>query len=297
MREGFHGERSIVLPKMILDMIAADRLADALHITDIGYYPHATKHFRKRHEGIGQYVLIYCTDGKGWYEVNGVRHEVCADHYFILPSGVPHCYGADSVSPWTIYWIHFGGSLAQYYAAGAELPQPVGATADSRIFNRMAMFDEIYSRLDSGFDMESIRYAISLFHHYLGSLRFVREYRRGAERGSDGNLVDCVVHYMKECIGKSLTLAQLSQYAGVSASYLSAQFKRATGHSPLSYYNLLKIRYSCELIDNTPMKLNRICCQVGIDDPYYFSRLFTKIMGMSPTAYRSRFGRHASSEK
>ena len=35
------------------------------------------------------------------------------------------------------------------------------------------------------------------------------------------------------------------------------------------------------------MKLNQICYKLGIDDPYYFSRLFTKIMGMSPRNYRA----------
>ena len=63
--------------------------------------------------------------------------------------------------------------------------------------------------------------------------------------------------------------------------------KQKTGHSPLAYYNLLKIQEACNLLDNTPMKLNQICYKLGIDDPYYFSRLFTKIMGMSPRNYRA----------
>lgn len=287
MREGFQGERSVVLPKMILDIMASDHLADALHITDIGYYPHASMHYRARPEGIDQYVLIYCTEGRGWYELDGRRYEVGPDHYFIMPPGVAHRYGADEATPWTIYWAHFGGTLAPHYAAGAEVPRFVGATADSRIADRTAMFDEIFALLDSGFDIEALRYATSLFHHYLGSLRFLREYRRRAHPDSD-TLVDRVEHYLSESVGRSLTLADIARYAGASASYLSAQFKAATGHSPLNYFNLLKIKHACHLIDTTSMRINRICYQVGIADPYYFTRLFTKIMGLSPSAYRRR---------
>lgn len=64
------------------------------------------------------------------------------------------------------------------------------------------------------------------------------------------------------------------------------QFKASTGHSPLAYFNLLKIQEACRLLDHTSMKLNQVCYKLRIDDPYYFSRLFKKIMGMSPRAYR-----------
>ena len=65
-------------------------------------------------------------------------------------------------------------------------------------------------------------------------------------------------------------------------------FKKHTGHSPLNYFNLMKIRKACELIDSTSMKLNQISSKLGFTDPLYFSRLVSSIMGMSPKAYRTR---------
>ena len=64
-------------------------------------------------------------------------------------------------------------------------------------------------------------------------------------------------------------------------------FKKRTGYSPLTYFNLLKIRKACELINTTDMKLTQISFKLGFDDQFYFSRLFSKIMGMSPRAYRA----------
>ena len=63
-------------------------------------------------------------------------------------------------------------------------------------------------------------------------------------------------------------------------------FKERTGHSPVNYVNLMKVKEACAMLDNTKMKVNQICHKLGIDDPYYFSRLFSSIMGMSPKAYR-----------
>lgn len=292
LRDGFSGERSIVLPKMITDMIKADPVASALHITDIGHYPAAANHFRSRPEPIGEYVLIYCVAGEGWFELDGRRHDVGPNTYFILPACRPHAYGASADNPWTIYWIHFSGALAPHYAAGCGVPHRVNPAVDSRIRSRTDLFEEIFATLDSGFSLETIRYAISLFHHYLGTLRYLREYRRATPSAplSSGeiDIVGALVHYMEENLEQTLTLSQLASYAGYSRSRLSAVFKERTGHAPLAYFNLMKVRHACLLLDTTSMHLNTICHKVGISDPYYFSRLFRKIMGLSPTAYRLR---------
>lgn len=63
LKDGFTGERALVLPRIIVDKMEEDPLTSMLHITDIGYYPKAKHHFRERKEPINQYVFIYCIDG------------------------------------------------------------------------------------------------------------------------------------------------------------------------------------------------------------------------------------------
>lgn len=288
LKDGFSGERSIVLPKLILDMMEQDPLLSTLRITDIGYYPHAAHHYRERHLPLGQYVFIYCVDGRGHFTVNGKRHDVSPNQYFILPPDKPHSYGADDTDPWTIYWIHFGGTLAMHYAVGAGTPCSVDPGRHSRIENRINLFEEIFNTLNAGFSIENMHYAMSLFHHYLGSLRYLQQYRDARTPGNENDIVDATIHYLNENIERHLTLDDIASYAGLSPSHLSTVFKQRTGHSAISYFNLLKVRRACSLIDDTTMKLNQICYKLGINDPYYFSRMFTKIMGMSPRAYRNR---------
>ena len=49
------------------------------------------------------------------------NYQVTSDSYFVLPPGVPHEYGADSEDPWTIYWVHYRGTMA-----GTLLPSTHG---------------------------------------------------------------------------------------------------------------------------------------------------------------------------
>lgn len=285
-KDGFLGERAVILPPMIIEMEENDPLVSSLYITDIGHYPMAENHHRVRQEAIDQYVLIYCVDGSGWYVLKGQRYEVKRNQYFILPAGTPHEYGATGGERWTIYWVHFRGEHASVYAEGAQKPQEVKAAMNSNISNRNNIFEEILSTLHFGDGIEDLRYASSLLHYYLASLRYLRQYRSTVRY--DG-VVNAAIHYMKENVERHLTLQDVLDYVGYSSTRFSALFKKETGSSPLAYFNRLKIEYACQMLKTTDMHINRICYKVGIEDSLYFSRMFSKAMGMSPSEYRNNF--------
>lgn len=271
---------------MIIDREAADPLASSLYVTDIGYYPHAEGHFCERCNPLAEHVLIYCIDGVGWYKVDGKTYTVTANHFFILPAGKPHAYGADDNNSWTIYWVHFSGLHAAVYAAGGLYPQEIKPGVHSRINYRNQIFEEIFNTLYSGYSMESLRYVSSLLHYYLASMRYINSYRQAENRIDGDSVVSAAVHYMKENIEKRLMLQDIAGYTGYSPNHFSTLFKQQTGESPLGYFNRLKIEESCRMLNETDMHINQICHKVGIADCYYFSRLFHRIMGQSPRQYR-----------
>lgn len=286
MKEGFTGERSIVLPPMTIETERLDPLVSSLYITDIGYYPHADGHRRERREPIGEYVLIYCIEGQGWYEVRDRRYEVRANQFFILPANVAHTYAAESKQPWTIYWIHFTGDHAAVYSEGLLTPHDIRPALNSRISERQHVFEEIFSTLERSTDRESLRYASSLLHYYLATMRYLNHYRH-QENIVNSDVVTASCHYMQENLERRLTIDDLARFAGYSPSRFSALFRQQTGESPLNHFNRMKIERACLLLKTTDMRINQICHKVGFDDSYYFSRLFKQLTGLSPKHYRA----------
>jgi AraC-like DNA-binding protein len=223
-------------------------------------------------------------DGEGWFKLEEQEYKVRANQFFILPPNRPHTYGADKDNPWTIYWIHFTGSHAAIYSENSQVPMDIRPALNSRISERQHVFEEIFSTLERSTELESLRYASSLLHYYLASMRYLRLYR--PEATTSPSLIDAVKHYMQENIERHLTLEQIAQYTGYSPSHFSSLFRKATGESPLAYLNRLKIEHACLLLKTTDMRINQICHKVGISDNYYFSRLFKQHTGISPKQFR-----------
>lgn len=286
-KDGFTGERAIVLPQSVVLDMEKDTYSSVLHITDIGYYPKAYNHYRERTEAINQHVFIYCIEGGGWFKIDGREFAVTENQYFILPAGVSHSYGANENNPWTIYWIHFKGKLASNFVCNHDHPIEIRPNSHSRISDRIELFEEIFRTLEMGYSRENLQYVCTMFHHYLGTLNYVQQYRDAKNNESQKNdIVTAAIHYMQENIEKTLTLYEIAEHTGYSPSYFTAMFNQRTNYPPLTYFNQLKIQQACKLLDFTSMKINQICYKIGIEDAYYFSRLFSKIMGMSPSEYR-----------
>lgn len=289
MKEGFTGERSIVLPKATIEMERQDPLVSSLYITDIGYYPHADSHFCQRRQPIGEHVLIYCMTGTGWYTIDDQLYKVRANqYYFILPPGKPHTYATDKDNPWTIYWIHFTGPHAVIYSEGSHEPQDIRPALNSRISERQQVFEEIFSTLSQSTDLESLRYASSLLHYYLASMRYLHHYRNTETQPATDQVVTAAIHFMHENLEKQLRLTDIARYVGFSPSHFSTLFRQQTEQSPLAYFNRMKIERACQLLTTTRMHINQVCHKVGIDDVYYFSRLFKQHTGLSPKHFRDK---------
>lgn len=85
---------------------------------------------------------------------------------------------------------------------------------------------------------------------------------------------------------KDISLEEVSKLVGVSPQYFSRLFKEQTGGNFIEYLTRVRIEHSKELIRSTNKSVKEICFEVGYNDPNYFSRLFRKVVGISPTEYQ-----------
>lgn len=289
LKDGFKGSRMIVLPTAVQKEMEQGDITSLLHVTDIGYFPHAQYHFRQRSEGVTQYILIYCTDGKGWISCGATKHILSSGTYFIIPPGIPHTYGADDLDPWSIYWIHFTGTLAHTFGDGHDQVREINFSEDSRISNRLELFEEVYRSLEAGYSKAQLDYSSSALFHLLGTFIYIDAFRgNDLEEESGYSIISRCRHFMMENLERKLSLNDICGYLGFSTSYCNALFNKFTGMSPGQYLQNLRIQTAAHLMEISNMKINQICHKVGIGDPYYFSRLFSKTLGVSPSEYRKR---------
>ena len=289
LKDGFTGERALVLPRIIVDKMEEAPLPSMLHITDIGYYPKAKHHFRERKEPINQYVFIYCIDGAGSYRIGDQEYTVSANQYFILPAGVPHSYASNKSTPWTIYWLHFQGKLRDQFLPSHPVPVTISPNEYSRLQDRLRLFEEIYSSFSMGYIKEYMIYSSMCLYNFLASFIYLEQFRHiMIPSQKEYPFTARVIHFMRENIQQNLTLKELASYFKYSPSHFSALFFGETGVSPMNYFIRLKIQKACEYIELTNMKLNEIATHLGFEDAAYFSRTFTKVMGCSPSVYRKK---------
>ncbi|BDD11835.1 transcriptional regulator (plasmid) [Fulvitalea axinellae] len=286
-REGFEGQRAIILPDSVIEELQDNPLTRSIYLTDIGYYPRAKFHYRIREKGCGQYILIHCVHGEGWFSVNGVRSQISSGQYFIVPRGEAHAYGASEHRPWTIYWVHFTGDLAHHFGqrSGRVLPAPPVATMGTD--ERLRLFEEVFRNLEMGYSLDNLNYANICLQHFLASYRYSSQFQK-AQADNGENMTDKVIRHMKEVLPESVSLDDLAHLSGLSSSHFSLVFRKKTGRSPMDYLANLRIQKACQLLDHTDKKIKEIAMAVGYPDPFYFSRIFKKTMGITPGGYRKQ---------
>ena len=102
-------------------------------------------------------------------------------------------------------------------------------------------------------------------------------------------VVERVLNYIAEHYAEEIDLATLAALVNASENYLSHVFKKVTNYSPLQYIVRRRIGKAQSLLVYTSLSLTEISMRVGYDDPNYFSRLFKKLIGMTPRSYRQKW--------
>ena len=98
-----------------------------------------------------------------------------------------------------------------------------------------------------------------------------------------------VQHWMEKSITDSISVSSLADKAGLGQRTFARRFKKATGDTPLEYLQYLRIGKARTLLETTSESVDTITYATGYEDVSSFRRLFRKITGLSPSAYRKKF--------
>lgn len=102
------------------------------------------------------------------------------------------------------------------------------------------------------------------------------------------SLIKRAIAYMHQNYTRHLKRWEIAEAIGASESYLSRLFKQELGLSPWDYLNRFRVYQAKELFRRTQGSVKSIAGQVGFKDPKYFSRVFSKLTGLSPSEFREQ---------
>ena len=95
-----------------------------------------------------------------------------------------------------------------------------------------------------------------------------------------------VINYIEQNYNEKITLADLSQKAGMSPKYFCSVFYKMTRKTPIEYINAYRIECACEKLITTDDSVTDVALLCGFNDVSYFTKTFKKHKNMTPLRYR-----------
>ncbi|GGG55110.1 response regulator transcription factor [Paenibacillus radicis (ex Gao et al. 2016)] len=123
-----------------------------------------------------------------------------------------------------------------------------------------------------------------------GLSELARIYQAGSNRQPDLNIMKEIAKYMEQNYHLEVTLQDISERFYLSREYISRRFKQEMGENVFDYLARIRVEKARLLLQNQHLKIAQIAEMVGYDDEKYFSKVFKKVMSVSPNQYRKQEG-------
>lgn len=284
LKEGFIGQKMIVLPYEITSRAKDNPITCNFFITDLGYFPKANYHYRKRKKNHDGFIFIYCIEGSGWVKIDDIKTTIKPNQYIIIPKHIAHAYKSDNSDPWSIYWIHFDGIIAENlynrYKETSSKNKTIPFNND-----RIKLFNQIFEIFNNNFLDFQLEYATILSLNFISTFIY-NKIDSSVSIHKNENLVGIITEFLINNINESFKSEDIAKEFKLSISYIQNLFKKRTGYSLIHFFNLKKIQKACEYLNYTDLSIKEISIKLGFNDPLYFSRLFKNYMGISPKTYK-----------
>ncbi|WAL94919.1 helix-turn-helix domain-containing protein [Streptomyces sp. Je 1-369] len=232
---------------------------------------------------LDHHVAVVISSGGGWFRgPDGRRTTITAPALIWLTPGARHHYGPDPDTGWDECFVDFTGpATATYTELGyIEPTRPVVPLSDAA--GARAVVARIARAARRGNPLLEVETGAAV-HELLVALRRAR-----ADIAPDG---DPVLQALARDAFQPLSVAEHAARHGMTPAELRTAVRRGAGCSPKDYLLGIRLGRAKELLAATELPVAAIARRVGYDDPAYFSRLFTRRVGMAPVRFRDQQGR------
>ena len=229
------------------------------------------------------YRMFNVTEGEGTVEADGREYPAAKGDLFIFRPGARLKFtSAVREKLWSFCMITFGGSDAEFYLSESGcIGTPVKQTAVSEHFHTA-----VKKCLDrSEAEGQSLSQA-KINSFLLEALSSLKPAKSGRIRLRASEQAEKALRFIEFNYMYSITARDVAAELNIDRTHFFRIFKAKTGSSPEQYILSLRIKKAKELLAATANTVTEIASLVGVGDVYYFSKLFKRAEGVSPTEYR-----------
>lgn len=234
--------------------------------------------------GVRDHFLVHhVISGCGSYTAAGITYTVKAGDTFIVYPSVIVTYQADLLDPWEYCWVGFNGAEARIMIAQTPFTPTAPVAAFPCAPSVCDAILDIHSA--AGTTPASQLRTIGLLHLFLALLM---EQADMIPSHTDLSLdyVESAIRFIAHNYSSAVDISAVASSAGISRSHLYRVFMRHIGTPPNEYLTRFRISQACELLERSSLPVSAVAASVGYDDQLYFSRVFKKMTGKSPTQLR-----------
>lgn len=256
-----------------------------ISVNSCGHEKYVTKNIKTHRErGRQDFQLLYVAKGSGSFKVDGQMTRVPHGNIVIFHPGEAQQYAYACQDKPEIYWVHFTGSgacnLLERAGLSGQRVNFIGFQEKcieyfEKIIFELQLKHPLYDQISAAMFMELLA--------FMGRKRLEAD-SAGMET-RDSNLQK-VLESLHTQPGTQWNITDLARQCSLSPNRFMHKFKAQMGMPAMEYLAQIRLEKAKGLLLNSGLSVKEISNIVGYENPLYFSRLFSKMEGVSPTAFR-----------
>lgn len=238
----------------------------------------ADENYRIQKANEDNYTFEFIISGKGHIRTEKGLKSLSAGDVFISRPNVPRLYYADWKDPFVKIWFIAMGKLPKTILESHEIFDTVYHAPDC-----LPIFENLFTAAKSGESYETVcRLTAKAILRIADVLRFSTASKTNAPEYLIEAKAYIDMHYAQR-----LAVEDVAERVHVSPSQLTRAFKKYYGETPYEYLLSLKLEASKILLTTTHLSVKEISASLGFCDEHYFSMIFRKKIGVSPSKYHA----------
>ncbi len=233
-----------------------------------------------------EYQLNYISEGTGIFENEHEKFQVKPGSLILIFPNQWHRYRPVKKTGWVENYVGFKGRIADELLKNQTFSrtQPViQCGIKEEIIDTYMKINDLVDKERPGFQQIASAMVVKLLGYIVSF-----EKQKGFSGKQIAKVIEEVRFQMRQNTEMEFDLIELAHQHNVGYSYFRKMFKKYTGVSPGQYHLQLRIIRAKELLISTDKSIKEISLELGFQTIHYFSLLFKKKVGMTPTEFRKR---------